>query len=129
MTDPRRAPPSTREIFETVKAHLLAQKCRSMAGPDRLPTTFGCAYRGDGGRKCAVGVLIPDALYFQELEGKLADELCNMRPCPLGFNPTPGQLRLLDRLQRLHDSMDPVIWAQRLDKVEAAVNSGEYDDH
>lgn len=28
-----------------------------------------CAYRGEGGRKCAAGILIPDELYKKEFEG------------------------------------------------------------
>lgn len=37
-------------------------------GPSLLPSEDGhrCAYRGEGGRKCAAGVLIPDEVFDSE---------------------------------------------------------------
>ena len=49
-----------REIFETVKAHLLAQ------GKQAADENGQCLYRAPGGLKCAVGCLIPDELYTQK---------------------------------------------------------------
>lgn len=49
------------EAFDTVAKHLFEQGCASKRG------TY-CAYRGDGGTKCAVGVLIPDELYDEAMD-------------------------------------------------------------
>ena len=51
-----------REIFDRVKTHLLTQNAKSMSDGR-------CAYRGDGGRTCALGCLIPDEKYSRKFEG------------------------------------------------------------
>jgi hypothetical protein len=50
-----------RKTFEVVKTHLLSQGARSTH-----PETIACAYRGEGGLKCAIGILIPDDKYNPE---------------------------------------------------------------
>lgn len=45
------------EVHNKIKAHLLAQGCASVLPSDT------CAYRGAGGRMCAVGCLITDEAY------------------------------------------------------------------
>jgi hypothetical protein len=55
-----------REIFDRVKAHLLAQ------GRPAIGRDGGCAYRGKDGRgdtSCALGCLIPDDVYDKSIEG------------------------------------------------------------
>lgn len=37
--------------------------------------SLGCAYRGEDGRKCVIGLLIPDCEYEPDLEGKIVDQL------------------------------------------------------
>lgn len=54
------------EIFDTVATHLLKQGRRAV-NPD-IPEM--CHYRGAGGTKCAVGVLIPDEVYDPMMEGR-----------------------------------------------------------
>lgn len=49
------------QTFDTVVAHLRRQNAQSMLGES-------CAYRGDGGLKCAVGCLIPDDRYTTDIE-------------------------------------------------------------
>lgn len=53
------------EIFDTVATHLFKQGWRAVRGQ----AEGVCAYRGVGGLKCAVGVLIPDQLYTEMMEG------------------------------------------------------------
>lgn len=53
--------PTKQETFDTIVAHLRKQNARSTSG-------FGCKYRGPNGRKCAVGILIPDDKYKQDME-------------------------------------------------------------
>jgi hypothetical protein len=53
---------TNQEIFDKVVRHLAAQGGKSMLGPR-------CRYRADGGKKCAIGCLIPDDYYEPEMEG------------------------------------------------------------
>ena len=52
------------EIFDTVATHLFSQGEQSLFKGSAML----CAYRGDGGRKCAAGVLIPDSYYTKKME-------------------------------------------------------------
>lgn len=54
--------PDSQAVFNTVAEHLLRQGRKSL-------DNFACAYRGENGAKCAVGVVIPDTLYEPEIEG------------------------------------------------------------
>jgi len=52
------------EIFDKAWSGLEFQGFR------RSATSAGCAYRGDGGLRCALGWLIPDERYHHSLEGR-----------------------------------------------------------
>jgi hypothetical protein len=81
-------------IFDIVARHLFTQGERALA--DGV-----CAYRGGAGRKCAVGVLIPDSLYNPKLEGRtLCKASVEFYGFPDYFNTNFGLLR---SLQRVHD--------------------------
>jgi len=59
-------------------ASLDAQGKRSgMDDPEHLGTTM-CAYRGRGGERCAIGMLIPDDLYSPDMEGQNVYSLLEM---------------------------------------------------
>ena len=58
---------SRQEIFDYVTPLLFAQGERSM-----LEGGTTCAYRGEGGMRCAVGFIIPDDRYTPALEGTSA---------------------------------------------------------
>ncbi|ARU21194.1 Inclusion body protein [Ralstonia solanacearum] len=51
------------DLFERVRAHLLAQQCRS-EDADGEPR-----YRGPSNRRCGIGALIDDAHYRADIEG------------------------------------------------------------
>lgn len=62
-----------------------------------------CLYRGDNGRKCIVGVFIPDREYSNSMESSggvkgLLDEY------PLLTNMMPLSIEVLSVLQSMHDS-------------------------
>lgn len=73
-----------------------------------------CRYRGDGGAKCAVGVLIPDELYSESVEGWMAYDImvnCGQtaRPAVCELNrwlrkETTITVQFLSDVQRLHDN-------------------------
>lgn len=87
-------------LFDTVSAHLLKQAARSAHG-------LRCLYRGPGGRKCAVGCLIPDEKYTSNIEGM--DVTCHRVQSVLPNLGKKGASLLLD-LQIIHDTDDPKIW-------------------
>ncbi len=113
---------NAREIFVKVKNHLLAQNQRSVTAGDGL-----CAYRGDNGLMCAVGCLIPDDHYDPKFEGTyvLSNQL---RPVLKALGILDGaqydtaeyekSADLLERLQSLHDDVDPKNWPQELAALE-----------
>lgn len=111
---------NAQEVFDTVAVHLLDQgePARRNAGGT------GCAYRGVGGLKCAVGCLIPDEDYDAIIEGTVTG------PCLFkATHPSTRELKmrelltkldlvqhldLLRRLQFIHDDHDPDDWLNML---------------
>jgi hypothetical protein len=64
-------------IFDVTVAFLAGQGRQSISGPT-------CAYRGDNGARCAIGLWISDAKYTPNMEGS------TLTPC---FKPTgPAKL-------------------------------------
>jgi hypothetical protein len=88
---------TAQEVFDQIAAHMLKQKARSMVEDDV------CAYRGEGGLKCAAGCLISD------------EEATRFKP---GFNlntlpwsclvsrgmATDKHKRLISEMQAIHDN-------------------------
>lgn len=74
-----------------------------------------CAYRGDHGRKCFVGVLLPEEFYHSSMEKRSADFVRAWRPeidefwalLPFEF---------LQEIQDIHDETSPVLWKSALRK-------------
>jgi hypothetical protein len=120
-----------REVFDRVKAHLLAQGKKAANGPGE-----GCQYRTRGGLKCAVGCLIPDDVYDPTFEGVTMRNLSQYAR-PLGptmrFRAVLQQLGLLEHaallrdLQSLHDQQMVTEWPRLLDGIEANVDAGLYN--
>jgi hypothetical protein len=108
---------TAREIFDTVKAHLLKQGRRSMTS-GVLTGTVTCAYRGVDGLECAVGCLIRDHEYSREMEGEGVAALALDGLLPERLLPHQG---LLEALQGIHDQTDPENWILDLDELEATL--------
>ena len=70
-------------------------------GGPALTNDSRCAYRGEGGKKCAVGCLIPDSMYSTEMEDKSVKCLCIGHLVPEVWK---NDLGLLVLLQCAHDS-------------------------
>lgn len=103
----------TQEIFDRVKAHLLAQGERSVTVRKSVSI---CAYRGADGRKCAIGVLIPDDRYSAAIETLAASDSAIM--ALIGLTPTDtDQAELLDALQHIHDDILPSLWEGALRSI------------
>ncbi len=101
-----------RETFDKVKAHLLAQNCRS-----RMPDDSMCAYRGVNGTACAVGCLIPDEKYSPMIEGRNVTQLIAAGMLP-DVAVTKTALSMLKNLQFMHDHHPLAYWVYRLDDIE-----------
>lgn len=84
---------SKQQTFNRVVKHLRGMTERSMND------VIGCAYRGDDGRKCAVGCLIPDSLYDETMEG-LGAQRPIMRDL---LNLAGHDADLCSDLQQVHD--------------------------
>lgn len=86
------------EIYDKVCAHLAQQ-----GGPAK--SNVGCAYRGDGGRSCAVGCLITDAAYNKSCEGYDAThDGVHLMLRDSGISPTKELVGMLRDLQEDHDN-------------------------
>lgn len=106
-----------RQVFDTVKKHLLAQEVPSLIIESDGGRT--CLYRGPNGTKCAVGCLIPDDLYCFALENlTVYDKLVKdvLRAAGVDIN---NDLEVLGELQDMHDNDYSENWKWQLDEIEA----------
>lgn len=103
---------TNQEIFDTVARHLLTQKAQSLVDEDGPE----CAYRGEGGLKCAIGVLIPDAHYTPTIEGR-AVASAEMESVLKDILGTSYDVGLLIALQNVHDGCAPAGWKDDLEEV------------
>ena len=103
----------TQDIFNKAYIHLLTQKVRSA-----IP--YGCVYRDELGRKCAVGVFIRDEDYRPELEGCVARSSRTLVVlAKAGVETTENNMLLLSGLQRVHDNLPPNEWESALRELAA----------
>lgn len=88
------------EIFEAVVTHLVNQGVMSHAMDGH------CAYRTSKGLKCAIGCLIPDSAYNENIEGLNTDQILDNQGVIFDSNFRTAMRRhrqLLLHLQTLHD--------------------------
>lgn len=111
------------EVFNKVEAHLLAQGVKSIRKSLKQDM---CAYRGAGGLRCAVGCLIKDEFYHEDLEGRamLPDKkeddhqmLLEEALIKSGIDLNSTMTHMLGDLQSLHDTVKPEVWKQRLQNL------------
>jgi hypothetical protein len=92
---------TNQQVFNRVVRFLRKQGCQSITKDGR-----SCAYRGEGGRRCAVGCLIPNRLYEASMEGAAA-EFPRVKKIlkALGID-----IDLAMALQNVHDSRGADSW-------------------
>ena len=95
------------EAFDLSAGHLLRQGSKSERYEAKGDWTY-CAYRGDGGRMCAIGPFIPDD---EVTEMMAASEVA--REC--GFDRD-----LALSLRYVHDNCDIELWPCKLREVAEA---------
>lgn len=99
MTRPDLNTCSAQDVFDYVLFKLREQKYAS------INNDMACAMRGSGGRCCAVGHLIPDDVYTDDMEGHTIDvQIDEPWFNYLGFHRFT---ELLQDLQRVHDTYLP----------------------
>ena len=92
---------TNQQAFEISVKHMLCAKGQS------INSEGDCAYRGKHGRKCAIGVLIPDEQYHEEMEKRTVRYLVqNMHVDAL----LDIDLGLLRALQAQHDGTSTRNW-------------------
>ena len=102
-----------KEIFDRVKTHLLAQGERALEGSM-------CVYHAQSGLKCAVGCLITEKAYSEELEGETVDDAQVKDALKAsGISLDRSTLDMLLRLQSIHDEIGANRWGHALDNLEA----------
>ena len=106
---------SRQEVFDFVVKHLLTQNKASNLY-DENGLLLGCAYRGKDGMKCAVGCLIPDHLYDENMESNDYETVMNK----YGFSSAHHEI--LSKLQTIHDMSYEDEWKEDLE-----VMANEFD--
>lgn len=116
-----------RQVFEYVKNHLLKQNQQSSHGS-------GCAYRGPYGMSCAVGCLIDDDHYDEELEdndvfdGSVIDALLESVGnwlVEVDDCLSDKRILMLRLLQQIHDCTQAYTWEYDLNDLESKI----FDDN
>jgi hypothetical protein len=124
---------TNQEIFDKAAVGILKQGVRSEGGDGRRAVR--CAYRGDGGLKCAAGHVMLDEHYNKDFEGA---GVCLPSNTGLDCDPavkakrdqvvaalkasgveTDDQFRLVRELQVVHDQEAPMHWHDHLCGVAA----------
>jgi hypothetical protein len=80
-----------------------------------------CAYETTDGKQCAAGKLIPDNLYNRNMEELPIDKVFARFP-KVAEHIGPENLKLVDRLQGLHDNDEPADWSTYLFFVSEGFN-------
>ena len=91
---------TAQEVFDYVIGHLVRQGGRSVSA-----SGTDCRYRGSDGSKCAVGVLIPDEVYNDVMEGDSVGGLIENFPRECLITGIKKHKDILNGLQNMHDSI------------------------
>ena len=109
---------SLEEMWELGKRHLMEQKKVS-----RNENDSECMYRGCEGLMCAAGPFISHEVYSKHMESSRVYKLHVLEKAgeylgngPLMFNNE--QIKLLSKLQSIHDGSYPSEWQARLSEAE-----------
>lgn len=92
---------TTQDLFNTMVLGLRKQGRKSVDAVD--PGT--CLYRGHSGTKCAVGMLITDVHYYEDLEYKSfsSERVLEVVQKSIGRKLSTKERRLCSAMQVLHD--------------------------
>ena len=105
---------TTQELFDKMALHLLSQNERSESH-DYYPR---CKYRM-GVLRCAIGCLIPDHKYHDDMEGQDIGELSDSIEDSIGRELDSSEWYLLQEMQHVHDSDSIPLWGENIERVAA----------
>ncbi len=94
--------------FDTIAEHLLTQDAKSI---DTNINLTMCRYRCEDGRMCAVGVLIPDEKYNDDLEGSTVEDMNVWDAIGEEYS---DDTEFLMKFQYIHDQCNVEDWAHYL---------------
>jgi hypothetical protein len=98
---------TSQQLFDKVVKHLRKQGKKSLLGDGGS----GCAYHADDGLRCAVGCLITNKAYKEEIEGLSISAVIQKKILPNDLNSDlAANEELLSRLQSIHDRHDMSDW-------------------
>lgn len=124
---------SNQEVFDKVAIHLLTQGQKSAILSKEEGGLDSCLYHSADGLKCAVGCLIPDNLYIEDMEGRLIQDLFVQFPSimeEIGLDKET-HLGLLTSLQNIHDTCHELTWYVGLTQTAPAfdLNTKELQEY
>lgn len=100
------------EVFTKIAKHLIKQGKKA-----QKPNSQVCLYR-DGERRCAVGCLIPDRLYSEEMEGHdILEPVIASALRKAGVQVVGQTATMLGMLQRIHDTYEIAEWPEMLEQT------------
>ena len=106
-----------RDVFEFIKNHLLTQGQRSL-----MDNELTCAYLGQFGKKCAVGVLIREDIYHPSIEEKPVNHSLLRSAITKSVPNWKINTEMLCELQSIHDGKSMYDWEMvswKLDEFES----------
>lgn len=107
---------SAQQVFDFVVTHLYTQGRKAIQDSQLFADFESCAYRSPDGAKCAVGCLLRDEEYKEEMEGSPVSDLHSEGWLPSRLVP---HLALLTELQGVHDiSFDVSELVRRLKSLQ-----------
>lgn len=98
------------KVFNQVVIHLITQNERAF-GP-----RGNCVYRGKDGLRCAIGCLIPDDKYNEDMEGTPLSKKQSVQDA-ISLKMSSLHLQLLVSLQFIHDHTTPHHWETELKAI------------
>lgn len=107
---------TTEEVFEYIRNHLLTQNRKS------TDINGNCMYKNEQGLKCATGCLIPDDMYYPDLEYIKWDSLVTRKLVP------EDHMELIRELQCLHDDIPVDGWKLHLDLLRKSIEEGYFNE-
>ena len=95
---------------------------------EKSESNYGCAYRGAGDLKCAVGCLIKDEHYYEGLETESADSgsIIEVLNASIGRKLSQIEIGYLVLIQEAHDDATKANFKQDfLERITNYINQGE----
>lgn len=118
---PKVASSSFQQIFDFVVSNLLKQNAKSVMPVVDIDYSPSCSYRGEDGKKCAAGFLIPDDKYEPRFEHQSVCSTPVIRAIIEDFdrhnkNHSRKQ-EFIRQMQSIHDTYEPEEWPHQFQKL------------